>query len=250
MGCALPRAGRRVPRARAGRAGRHSQSPPGGAAGARRAVRGRAARPRRDPAAGNDALAEPAVLRLLRQQRRRAGHPRGASRCHAQLGRVHLAHVAGIHRARGPSHSTGSPNSSVYRPGGTATSRTRLPSRRSLRSPPRGHRTAGASSFAPRRRTRRSSEQRGCSGSRRARCRWTTSSAWTQAHSTSPMRPRSSPPWGRRPRPPSIRCPLLRLRVRRRESGYTLTLRMPGRRGCVPSFAGRRQVSSARTLSS
>ena len=57
---------------------------------------------------GDDALAEPALLRLLRQQRGGAGDPRGAARGDAQLGRVHLAHVAGVDRARGPHASTGS----------------------------------------------------------------------------------------------------------------------------------------------
>ena len=74
---------------------------PARAAGDRRAVRRRPARPRRDPAAGGDALAEPALLRLLREHRLRAGHPRRAARRRAEPGRDPLAHLAGAAGARG-----------------------------------------------------------------------------------------------------------------------------------------------------
>ena len=74
---------------------------PAVAARARRAVRERPARPRRGPPARRHALAEPALLRLLREHRLGAGHPRRAAQRRAEPGRDPLAHVAGAAGARG-----------------------------------------------------------------------------------------------------------------------------------------------------
>ena len=66
-----------------------------------RAVREPAARPRRRASARADALAEPAVLRVLRDVRLGACDPRGASRRRAEQRRDPLADVAGAPGARG-----------------------------------------------------------------------------------------------------------------------------------------------------
>ena len=66
-----------------------------------RAVRGSPSRSRRDPDAGDHALAEPASLRLFRDDRSRAGHPRGAPDRRPQPGRHPLACLAGAPGARG-----------------------------------------------------------------------------------------------------------------------------------------------------
>ena len=88
VGRALPRARGRAAGAGAGRAGRDPRRPAGRAARAGRAVRRRAARPRPGAAARGDPLAAPALLRLLRQHRLRAGHPGRAARRGAQPGRA------------------------------------------------------------------------------------------------------------------------------------------------------------------
>ena len=67
----------------------------------RGAVRGDPARPGRGAAPGCDALAEPALLRLLREHRVGAGDPRRAARRGVEPGRDPLAHIAAAAGAGG-----------------------------------------------------------------------------------------------------------------------------------------------------
>ena len=101
VGGALSGAGRRAAGAGAGRAGGDPRRAAGAAAGGARAV----LRVLRDLdevlLPGRHPLAAPALLRLLRDQRLRAGDPRRAARGDAQLGRDPVADRAGGDRARG-----------------------------------------------------------------------------------------------------------------------------------------------------
>ena len=99
VGGALPGARGRAARARAGRARLCPVAAAGDGAGAGRAVLRGAEGRRRGPPAGDDALAAPAVLRVLRQLELGAGDPRGAARRRAQPERDPLADVAGLDRA-------------------------------------------------------------------------------------------------------------------------------------------------------
>ncbi len=94
----------RVRRA-AGRRGRAAGRGPRAAARRRRPSRvsrsPRARRPGRGDPAGDHALEPPALLRLLRDHRLRARHPRRAARRGAQRERDGLARLAGRDRARG-----------------------------------------------------------------------------------------------------------------------------------------------------
>ena len=85
------------------------------AAGARRAVRRRAARRRRADRAGADALEPPALLRLLRDHRLGAGHPRRAADRGVQRERDGVVDLAGGDRARAGRRSTGSRSCSACR---------------------------------------------------------------------------------------------------------------------------------------
>ena len=91
LGRALPGARGRPAGARTGRAGRADRPPARRAAGGAGAVCGRAARPGRGAPAGDHALEPPALLRLLRDQLVRAGHPRRVPRRRAEHGRDPLA---------------------------------------------------------------------------------------------------------------------------------------------------------------
>ena len=97
----LPRAHPGAARARAGRAGRDQGGPARGAARGGGAVRSRAARPGRDPHARNHPLAEPALLRVLRVDGRRARDPGRAADRRPQPGRHPLARLTGAAGARG-----------------------------------------------------------------------------------------------------------------------------------------------------
>ena len=127
---------------------------------------------------GHDALAEPAVLRVLRDHGVGARGPRRARDRGAEPGRNPLAHVAGARRSSRSSLSTGCASSlGLAGRVRTATSRTRPRRRRSPRSlAARRSSRIGASSCAPSTRTRRWRRPRGCSGSSCGRCRPTTSS--------------------------------------------------------------------------
>ena len=92
---------RRAPRALAGRAGRHPRSASPVASERARAVRGGAPRPRRGAPAGAHALAEPPLLRVLRNDRNGARCPRRAPDRRPQPGRDPLAHVSCTAGARG-----------------------------------------------------------------------------------------------------------------------------------------------------
>src|SRR5437588_536226 len=100
LGLRLPGAGRRAAGAGAGGARRRAAVASSLAAGARGAVRRRPPRPRRAAPARDHALAAPALLRLLRGHCLGAGDPGRAPRGRAQPGRLHLAYLAGLDRAR------------------------------------------------------------------------------------------------------------------------------------------------------
>ena len=107
-GCARARVGRLLPRGRprasgalARRAGRDPRRASRRAARRGRAVLRGPRRSRRDPAARAHALAEPALLRVLRDDGCGAGRARRAPHRRPQPGRDPLAHVAGAAGARG-----------------------------------------------------------------------------------------------------------------------------------------------------
>ena len=204
----------------------------------RRAVRERPPRPRRDPHARGHALAEPALLRLLREHRLRAGHPRRAADRGAEPGRDPLAHLAGAAGARGGDARL-------------ARAAARAPGR-----PARPHRGHGVDVHDGRAR-RRAARQAGRARRRRLRaralvgregvpaarargCGWrrsTTRSGSARTRSTSRTPARSSPRSGRRRRARSIRSPRSRTAPRPPASGCTSTPRTPARRRCAPSCA-------------
>src|SRR6266516_2647428 len=100
MGRPLPRWRRRPTGARAGGAWRPVGGAAGLPAGAGRAVPERAPRPRRADRPRVDALAAPAVLRVLRSHLVGAGDPRGAAGGCPEPGCAQLALGAGVDRAR------------------------------------------------------------------------------------------------------------------------------------------------------
>ena len=109
LGGGVSRARRRAAGARAGEAGRALGAAAALAAGAGGAVRERAARPRRADRARADELAAPALLRVLRDDRLGAGHPRRAARGDAQPGRDPLARFARVDGARAANRRLGAP---------------------------------------------------------------------------------------------------------------------------------------------
>ena len=133
LGGALSRAGRRAAGAGAGRAGRALGEAAAVAAGGGRAVRERAARPRRADRPGDDELAASALLRVLRGHRLRARHPRRAARGDDEPGGDPLADVAGVDRAGAADGRLGRGSCSGCRTAGTGTSRTPRRPRRSPR---------------------------------------------------------------------------------------------------------------------
>ena len=76
----------------------------------------------------------PALLRVLRDERLRAGDPRRAARGRTEPGRVPLAHLARVDGARAAHARLARPAARPARRAGTATSRTRRRPRRSRRS--------------------------------------------------------------------------------------------------------------------
>ena len=134
---------------------------------------------------GDHALAEPALLRVLREHRVRAGDPRRAARCDAEPGRLPLAYLAGAATELEEVTMTGSHSCWASRAAGTGTSRTRRRRRRSPRSRRLGtpDRTR-ASSSAPSTRTPLSTRRRGCSTSSCEDRRRTTRSACAPTRST------------------------------------------------------------------
>ena len=116
-----------------GRAGRDPREPARLAARGRRAVLGRARRPRQSAAAGHHALEPPALLRLLLDHGVASGHPRGAALGDAECERDALADIPGGNRAGGADALVARPAARLSRRAGTGTSRIRPRSRRSRR---------------------------------------------------------------------------------------------------------------------
>ena len=182
------------------------------------------------------------------------GHPRGAARGDAQLGRA----SSGARRRRRPSsrrtRSTGWRSCSACPTGGTVTSRTRRRSRRSPRSIAARERRPARSVVVCSEHAHSSVETSGADARPRdcARCRVDDA----VPHARRRARPRRRARRRRHRRDDVVdrrSIPVRELAAllrRRRASGCTSTPRTRARRGSVPSSVGRRPASSARTRSS
>ena len=219
------------------------------AARARRAVRRAAPRPRRDHPAGHHALEPPALLRVVREHRLRAGDPRRAPDRGAERQRHDVARLARRDRARGD---------------GAGLARAAPRAAAGLARPHRGHRVdrdgrgarRGADAQAGRRRLRvRAGELQRREGRAPRRARVPEGGGRRRvphAHATSrsTMRPRSSRPSARPARRRSTPCPSSHAAATTRACGCTSTPRTPARPRCAPSSAGASTASSAPIRSS
>ena len=197
------------------------------------------------------ALAEPPLLRVLRDHRIRARRSRRAPDRRAQPGRDPLAHVSRAPGARGGDARLARAAPRAARRSCTATSRT--PRRREccLRSRSRGPRVqADGSSSAPSTRTPSPTRPRSCSSSSCARSRSTTSSACARSSLDARGRVRRH----RHDRDDGRRChrpdPRDRRRMRSAQaSGSTWTPHMQARRRCARSSAHSSPAGSEPTRS-
>ena len=138
-------------------------------------VRRGARRSRPGAHARADALAAPALVRVLRDHRLGALDPRGDPDRRPEPARDPLAHLACAAGARGGDPRRGSRSCSACPPASAARSRTRRRRARSSRSQSRARRRPiGVSCCAPSRRTRPSPRRRSCSSSSCGRCRSTS----------------------------------------------------------------------------
>ena len=238
------------PGAVAGRAGRDPGRAPRLASRDGRAVFGSPPRPRSGPDAGHHALAEPALLRLLCDDRGRAGHPRRAPDRRAQPGGHPLARLSRAAGARGgdarlaasaarPARAAARPHRGhgLFGPDHGACSRSCCASgqesRRLLRAHALVHREGSAVARA-----------RPAHDSDRCRIRHAAGRS-----SICAMPAPLSPPWARRPRRRSIPSPPSPSEPPPKGHGSTSMRRMPEQPPCARSSATTSQAGSAQTRS-